>query len=137
MHGAIYSLPQYAFIAWCSVKAQGLLGCYAVYLRFGGPSCLHLQQNGPPKRRAPTHRFRALQHTTPRYESSSPRKPQTQTRYSSLVMSISASTNVTDCSSCLGNTADCVTNRAETPHTKLQSYWLSMIKIWNFRISPY
>jgi hypothetical protein len=28
MSGAIHSLPQYAFMAWCSVKAQGQLYLY-------------------------------------------------------------------------------------------------------------
>jgi hypothetical protein len=28
MSGAIHPLPQYAFIAWCSVKAQGQLYLY-------------------------------------------------------------------------------------------------------------
>jgi hypothetical protein len=28
MNGAILSLPQYAFMAWCSVKAQGQLYLY-------------------------------------------------------------------------------------------------------------
>jgi len=28
MHGAIFPLPQYAFMAWCSVKAQGQLYHY-------------------------------------------------------------------------------------------------------------
>jgi hypothetical protein len=32
MSGAIHSLPQYAFMAWCLVKAQGQLYLY-IYLK--------------------------------------------------------------------------------------------------------
>jgi len=35
MSGAIHPLPNYAFIAWCLVKAQGQLYLY-LYLEFGG-----------------------------------------------------------------------------------------------------
>jgi hypothetical protein len=34
MSGAIPLLPQYAFMAWCSVKAQGQLYLYLLYQSF-------------------------------------------------------------------------------------------------------
>jgi hypothetical protein len=37
MIGAIQSLPQYAFVVWCSVKAQGQLYLYHIYI-----SCLEI-----------------------------------------------------------------------------------------------
>jgi hypothetical protein len=33
MSGAIHPLPQYAFMAWCLVKAQGQLYLFTVYAR--------------------------------------------------------------------------------------------------------
>jgi hypothetical protein len=36
MRGAIPPLPQYAFMAWCSVKAQGKLHIFFFYKRLGG-----------------------------------------------------------------------------------------------------
>jgi hypothetical protein len=34
MSGAIIPLPQYAFMAWCSVKEQGQLYLYLTFERF-------------------------------------------------------------------------------------------------------
>jgi len=33
MNGAVYPLPQYAFMAWCSVKAQGQLYLFTLNTR--------------------------------------------------------------------------------------------------------
>jgi hypothetical protein len=43
MSGAIPALPQYAFMAWCSVTAQGQLYLYRPLLKFLGPVDLDIK----------------------------------------------------------------------------------------------
>jgi len=53
--GATHSLPQYAFMAWCSVKAQGQLYVFTFYAYCDNSSSLSLSLKSPS-----IHRFSAF-----------------------------------------------------------------------------
>jgi hypothetical protein len=75
MRGAIPPLPQYAFMAWCSVKAQGQLYLYLLLGRGISPSQGRYLHRRAQHRKTRTHIHASSGIRTPRSQCSSSRRP--------------------------------------------------------------